>query len=392
MPTKKVASNVVRILVDKTTSHLRRLLMRLNRISKFTKPITNRLLLTQQAVISQIVCGILFSRSLLLAEIARGFETDVEFPHNLKRVSRFVNNERLSSTNSKQEVARRLIRQTWRRLHLPPHQRLEIIIDWTSIGDFQALVALIPVEGRAVPVLQWVVKKWEFKISQNDLENQFIQSLSRCIPVGLRVVIVADRGFQRTSFLIFLNRMGLGYVIRLKGDAWIETQGYSGKLKDYPLSLGQQFKLSRVIYHKTRRYHQKVVFNCERIKAKVATWMLGTNLGLSAGQIVKLYQRRFWCEESFRDQKQEFDLEGVRVKQASRLENLMMALSIVILMIAVIGMRGEKLGYSTKFSLEKKGVKVISWMQVGLKLLRESQKYLNLLFDNSAKCFSYHWA
>ena len=48
--------------------------MRLNRISKFTKPITNRLLLTQQAVISQIVCGILFSRSLLLAEIARGFE------------------------------------------------------------------------------------------------------------------------------------------------------------------------------------------------------------------------------------------------------------------------------------------------------------------------------
>lgn len=366
--------------------------MRLNRISKFTKPITNRLLLTQQAVISQIVCGILFSRSLLLAEIARGFETDVEFPHNLKRVSRFVNNERLSSTNSKQEVARRLIRQTWRRLHLPPHQRLEIIIDWTSIGDFQALVALIPVEGRAVPVLQWVVKKWEFKVSQNDLENQFIQSLSRCIPVECKAVIVADRGFQRTELLSFINRLGLGYVIRVKGDAWIETQGYSGKLKDYPLSLGQRFKLSRVIYHKTKRYPQKIVLNCERIEGKVASWLLATNLGLTAGQIIQIYRRRFWCEESFRDQKQEFDLEKVRVKKASRLENLMMGLAIVIMILAVIGMRGKKLGYADKFSTRKKKETVISWVQIALYLLRKSTKYLNLLFDNEAKCFSYHWA
>jgi hypothetical protein len=43
---------------------------------------------------------------LLLAEIARGFETQVEFSHDLKRVSRFVSNDRLSSLNSEEVVAR----------------------------------------------------------------------------------------------------------------------------------------------------------------------------------------------------------------------------------------------------------------------------------------------
>ena len=163
-------------------------------------------------------------------------------------------------------------------------------------------------------------------------------------------------------------------------------------MRDYRLCVGQTFKLKEVLIHKTKRYPIKLVCNCARIEGKVSSWLLATNLPLTARQIVEIYRRRFWCEESFRDQKQEFELEGVRVKQARRLENLLMALAIVLLILAVIGMRGKKLGYADKFSVPKKKQTVISWVQIALHLLRESTKHLNLLFDNSAECFSLHWA
>ncbi|HXG68221.1 MAG TPA: hypothetical protein VNO70_24205 [Blastocatellia bacterium] len=227
--------------------------MRLKRVEKFTKAVTKGLLPTQQATLCQVVCGLMGCRSLLLAEIARCLETAVEFRHNLKRVFRFADNERISQPRSKEILAARQINQLRRRLQIKPTQYLEIIIDWTSVNRFQLLSALIPIDGRAVPVLQWAVRKWEFKTSQNSFEEQFIQSLRRCVDKSLKVIIVADRGFQRADFLRFLGQQGFSFVIGVKGEAWVEFSGYSGKLRDYPLSLGQTCKLRRVAYHKTKR-------------------------------------------------------------------------------------------------------------------------------------------
>ena len=366
--------------------------MRITRIRKFTQSVTKGLLPTQQATISQIVCGLLVCRSLTLTEIARCLQTDTAFPHNLKRVWRFVANERIQDQTPKEVVALRLIRQLHHRLQIKAKDYLEVIIDWTSVHPFQVLSALIPVDGRAVPVLQWAIEKAALKAYQNTFEMRFIASLCRCLPKPCKVILVADRGFQRADFLQFLKQKGLSFVIRVKGDACIKRGRYEGKLRDYPLAVGQCFKLTDVVYHKTKRYPMKVVLNCARIKGKVSSWLLATDLGLSARQIVGIYRRRFWCEESFRDQKQEFEVEGVRVTKACRLENLLLALAIVLLAIAVIGMRGNKLGYGEKYCTRKKRKKVLSWVQVALNLLREFPKYLNLLFDGTTTGFYFRWA
>src|ERR1044071_5073995 len=236
--------------------------MRLKRIQKFSKALTKGLLPSQQATLAQMVCGLLVCRSLILAEIARGFETQVAFPHNLKRVARYVSNPRINSLQAKQVVARRLLRQLHHRLQLKPRQPLEIIIDWTSVWPYQVLSALVPVAGRAVPVLQWAIARDQLKARQNTIEMQFIAALRGCFQKHWKVVIVADRGFQRVAFLEYLEGQGLGYVIRVKGDACVEVGAYSGKLRDYALQVGQCFKLSQVTYHKTKRYALKVVMNC----------------------------------------------------------------------------------------------------------------------------------
>src|SRR6185295_17589122 len=243
--------------------------MRLKRIAKFTSSVTKGLLPTQQATLSQMLCGVLCCRSLILAEIARGFETVVAFPHNLKRVARFVANPRLNALQSKQVIARRLLRQLHHRLQLKPIQPLEIIIDWTSVWPYQVLSALVPVAGRAVPVLQWAVARDQLKVQQNTIEMQFIGALRRCLPKSWKVVIVADRGFQRVAFLQYLEGQGFGYIIGVKGDACVAVGNYSGQLREYGLQVGQCFKLSKVTYHKTKRYSLKLVLNCEKREGKV---------------------------------------------------------------------------------------------------------------------------
>lgn len=365
--------------------------MRFKRIEKFTQSVTKGLLPTQQTTLSHIVCSMLVCRSLCLAELARCFHSTTDFRHNLKRVWRFVSNDRVNST-SKELVARRLVRQLHHRLDIQPKQYLEIIMDWTTVWPYVVLEALIPLDGRAVPVLSWAALRGSLSCRQNTLEMEFLASLRRAIPKQWRIIIVADRGFQRTELLRYIKGLGFSYVIRVKGDAWIKSGRFTGKLRDYPLSVGQCFKLSDVVYHKSKRYGLKLILNCEKIKGKKCSWLLATDLGLSAGQVVKIYERRFWCEESFRDQKQEFELEAVRVKRAERLENLLLALAIVVMIIAVIAQRGKKLGYEEKFSIVKKKCSEISWVQVGLNLLRESTKYLNLLFDSGGTGFCFRWA
>lgn len=365
--------------------------MRFKRVSKFTQSVTKGLLTSQQATLSHIVSSMLVCRSLCLAELARCFQSSTDFRHNLKRVWRYVSNDRINDPTAKEVVARRLIRQLHHRLEIKPEHYLEIIIDWTTVWPYVVLEALIPVEGRAVPVLSWAVRRGTLSCRQNTFEIEFLASLRRCLPKPWRVVIVADRGFQRAELLRYVRRLGFSFVIRVKGDAWIKSGRFIGKLRDYPLMTGQRFKL-QVVYHKSKRVEMKIVLNCEKIKGKACSWLLATDLGLSAGQVVKIYERRFWCEESFRDQKQEFELEAVRVKQASRLENLLLALAIVLLIVEVIAERGKKLGYEEKYSVVKQKRREMSWVQVGLNMLRESAKYLNLLFESRGTGFCFRWA
>jgi hypothetical protein len=352
--------------------------------------VTKDLLPTQQATIAQVACGMLVAHCMVLAEIARGLESAAAFAHTLKRVFRFGDNPRLSARPDAEDlapqltcqmkVARRTIGTLSRRLQVGPRKRLELILDWTSCGEFQILEALIGIEGRAVPVLQWSVHKWAFRKSQNAFEYEMLRCLRRVIPRAQPTTIVADRGFGRTA------------LFRVLTELWVEFAGHAGPLTHYPVRVGQTFKLARVRYHKRERYALKLVVTCARIKGTASTWLLATNLPDQAGCIVDVYRRRFWCEEAFRDQKQAFRLEAVRVTTAERLDNLLLALAIVFFILALIGVRAEKLGHAAKFATPKTGTKVLSWCHLALDLLKKSTKYLDLLFDNRAGVLGYHWA
>ena len=72
--------------------------------------------------------------------------------------------------------------------------------------------------GRATPLVWLSVLKDELKNARNDYEDACLRRLAEVLPAGVRVTILADRGFADTKLFGFLAEMGFDYVIRLKGN------------------------------------------------------------------------------------------------------------------------------------------------------------------------------
>lgn len=100
--------------------------------------------------------------------------------------------------------------------------------------------------------------------------------------------------------------MPVWYVIRVRADIWVHHRGYQGALSGTPIGRGQ------VIWWPTALVHQQ-----ERCCVNVAIalnataeepWYLVTNLK-RGDTTVRWYERRFPCEELFRDVKDQLHLE-----------------------------------------------------------------------------------
>ena len=79
---------------------------------------------------------------------------------------------------------------------------------------------------------------------------------ARYLPVGVKVVLLADRGFVHTEFMsLVTQQLGWHYRIRLKSTAWIwrAHQGWH-QLKDFHFAPGEARCFQNVKLHKRQWY------------------------------------------------------------------------------------------------------------------------------------------
>jgi len=93
------------------------------------------------------------------ADIGRAMETDTEVKYNIKRVSRFVRNERVNIAKGCRGLVRIAAKASGK--------CLVVAVDWVDIGKYKVLKAAVPIRGRAVPILFAAYPKWRLKKSQN---------------------------------------------------------------------------------------------------------------------------------------------------------------------------------------------------------------------------------
>ena len=85
-----------------------------------------------------------------------------------------------------------------------PRKRIVVAMDWTDFdpdGQATIMLSLLTRHGRATPLLWLTVDKGTLKEHRNAYEDRVLMRLSEVLPEGVRVLIVADRGFGYLKLL-----------------------------------------------------------------------------------------------------------------------------------------------------------------------------------------------
>jgi hypothetical protein len=321
------------------------------------------LVASQVTNLALLVSALLGQRTLCLSQLARAYPTPIkrrvphpkhDLLHRLKRLWRFVDNGRIDPLT----VQRALIPYTLAQLGRV--RWLGLAIDWTMFDTilphgqrrrYQVLRIAVPVAGRALPLLQLAYDRDHLPPdrSQNQLEEAALQAVLETLPAGVRPVVLADRGFARATFFAFLQQRGADYVVRIdRSTVLTAADGTRTKLGHDGLRPGQLRWLAPVrygLYHGRPRALWLNVALCWRVgkrrtsqrTAPKEPWYLATSLP-DAGRTVAWYWRRGWIEQSFRDAKQRFGLSRVQVGCPDRLSRLVMALTLALSWLTVLGL------------------------------------------------------
>ena len=79
-------------------------------------------------------------------------------------------------------------------------------------------------------------------------EESLLLVLRLMIPLEVKVILLADRGFGRTELARFCQKHGFSYVIRIQPKVYVNCASYKGKLIDYPVQKGICKLLRSVAY------------------------------------------------------------------------------------------------------------------------------------------------
>ena len=317
------------------------------------------LLPTQAANVALLVRAILIKRTFCQTELARTYPRALEprtadpkhvLLYRVKRLSRFLANDQVDP----REVQIALLPYALARLG--PLYRIGLSIDWTFFDGPTFRVQILKIglsrAGRVIPLLQVAYNRDHLPAdkSQNQIEEDALAAVLAALPKSCRPIILADRGFARSEFFQWLNERKLDFVIRIKkGTCITDACGNCRKLGiDLTVQKGEQLWLGRVRY---ALYHDRpsniwVNFGCSWVTSESSAarkipkesehpWYLATSMP-SIKLAVAWYQRRFWIEESFRDDKSRLLLDEVRVESTSRLNRLLMGLTIAVCWLCLI--------------------------------------------------------
>jgi hypothetical protein len=161
------------------------------------------------------------------------------------------------------------------------------------------------------------------------------------------VVIVADRGFGDVRQYAFIKHdMGFDFVIRYRKKIHVLYQGQLKASSTLVPRRGQIRVIRDTLLTRSKDGPYTVVL-CKAAGMKDA-WCLATSLAEAKGkEIVRIYSRRFQCEETFRDLKDRrygYGLRFMKIRNASRRDRCILVFTLAYIVQTLVGVISEHLG------------------------------------------------
>lgn len=241
--------------------------------------------------------------------------------------------------------------ESWVPFVLGARQEIVAALDWTDFdADDQSTIAMhmVTSHGRATPLVWKTVRKSKMAGWRNAHEDELIARLLEVVGPGVKVTILADRGFGDQKLYEQLKEWKADYVIRFRGIVAVtDESGESRTASAWTPTNGRAKLLRNARVTKDRTTVGTVV--CVKAGGMKEPWCLAASSATaSANQIVQLYSRRFTIEESFRDLKNPrfgLALSQARVSSPARRDRLLLIGALAAALLTLLGAAGESLGF-----------------------------------------------
>ena len=243
----------------------------------------------------------------------------------------------------------------WIRHAIGDREKIIVAMDWTDFdADDQTTLALHLVNGhgRATPLLWLTVGKDGLKNTRNDFEDLCLSRLKACLPGGVAVTILADRGFGDVRLFAYLQSLGFDYAIRFRGNIQVAAENGETRLAaDWVgkggVGKGGRARMLRDVEVTAARCEVPAVV-CIHAKDMKEPWCIATShRDATAREIVDHYAKRWTIEPSFRDAKDlrfGMGMNALRISDPQRRDRLLLLNALAVVLLTLLGAAGERLG------------------------------------------------
>ena len=289
--------------------------------------------------------GVLRSGSLAICTIGQGLAAarSLKPKHAIKQVDRLLSNPAI-------KVDDILVR--WVPFVIGARDTIVVAMDWTDFdADKQAtiMLALITDHGRSTPLVWLTVDKSTLKDHRTLYEHRVLVRLAELLPAGIKVCIVADRGFgDQKLYKMLTEELYFDYVIRFRGN--IAVTAVSGETRSAAawVQAGGRARILRGATVTADRYPVGTVVCIQDADMKQAWCLAASSTDATAKQLTVLYGRRWGIECTLRDTKDlrfGMGLGAIHVNSAERRDRLWLINAFAVVLLTLLGAAGEALGY-----------------------------------------------
>ena len=244
--------------------------------------------------------GVLSSASLAVHMIGQGLahSRGLITKHAVKQVDRLLSNQGI-------EVWECFA--YWVPYVIGPRREILLALDWTEFDhDNHATIVLsmITRHGRATPLMWKSVLKSTLKGRRNEFEDQLLLRLKEVVPAGVKVTVLADRGFGDQKLFEFLRHtLGFEFIIRIRGNFNVTSAKGESTPAAQRGGTGGRAKLLRNARVTLDGYEVATVV-CVHAKGMKEPWCLvASDQQIKARPVVATYAKRWTIEPGFRDSK-----------------------------------------------------------------------------------------
>ena len=295
------------------------------------------------ASLSDGVDGVLHAASLGVRAIGQGLAiaNGLAPRHAIKQVDRLLSNPKLM----REEVAR-----CWVRFVVAARKELIVNFDWTEFQDSDQAMIVLGTQtehGRSTPLVWKTVTRSALKDQRNAHEDELLGRFADVLPQGVRVTVVADRGFSDIKLYRFLQELGFEYIIRFRGVVFVESaEGERRKARDW-LGGGGRMRVLRGA-RVTAEGQPVPMVVCVQQPQMQEPWLLASSRSdLTGTAITHRYGKRFTVEETFRDVKNPhwgLGLKQTVMERNDRRDALFLLAVLAHTLLTLLGKAGEELG------------------------------------------------